>query len=110
MEGATWAAFSMAALSLLGNVAAAFNARTAARDKLEYELKTKELEVQARRFEDRLADLAADLADCREKHAHSERDRQEIHARAERAEREAASVRTELEALKLVVQQRQGGA
>lgn len=78
MEGATWAAFGLSLLSMVGTVAAAMNARQVARDKLEFERISArdklEFDAKSRDMELRLAVVQGELTACREQHKSSEAD------------------------------------
>lgn len=100
MEGATWAAFAMATLSLAGSVFSNINARKANRDKLEFELKTKELEVQSAGMSRELVEVQADLAECRKQHLASEADRDTLRGETNQLRGEINELRNQLARLR----------
>lgn len=78
-NGATWAAFGMAVLALIGTIASSINARKVARDKMEFEAVMARdkmaFDAKAHELEARVSGLDEDLAACREQHKASEMDR-----------------------------------
>lgn len=68
-DGATWAAFGLALLSLVGTIAANLNARAVARDKMEFERQSSRDKME---FDAKLLALESELANCREQHRSSE--------------------------------------
>lgn len=74
-DGATWAAFGMAILSLIGTIFANINARAVARDKMEFERQATRDKME---FDTKLLELQNELGNCREQHRQSEMDRAEL--------------------------------
>lgn len=78
-SGASWAAFGMAVIALVGTIASSINARKAARDKMEFEASMArdklEFDAKAHELEIRVSGLDHELANCREQHKSSEMDR-----------------------------------
>lgn len=78
-SGATWAAFGMAVIALIGTIASSINARKAARDKMEFEASMArdklQFDAKTHDLEFRISGLDEELANCREQHKASEIDR-----------------------------------
>lgn len=89
-DGATWAAFGMAVLSLVGTIFANLNARATARDKMEFEAKTARDKME---FDAKLLALEGELANCREQHKSSDADRVELRAEIDKLRHELLALR-----------------
>ena len=110
MEGATWAAFGMSIISMIGTAVAAVNARQVARDKLEFERAAArdkmEFDAKTRELETKVALFEHELSDCRKQHVLSETDRAEL-----RRELDALGVRlAEIQAAEAEAKAKKGTA
>lgn len=94
--GVGWAGVIMGAVSLVGTVYSQFNARKAQRDKLEFELKTKELELRDADRTKELDALRAQNAQQGRQIADLQRSHSDCETKHERVAAELAQLRAEL--------------
>ena len=87
-QEASWIAFGMAALSMLGTAVAAWNARKVARDKLEFDAKVITLEDEVKKCAEDRAELREGLDKCQDEHEKTNKTLEKTTAALER-EREA---------------------